>query len=219
MKKKSNKTRCIVLLCMCMAGFLYVAIHSEVSRNVQQGIATEIIRFHVIANSDAEVDQKVKLVVKDKVVSYMQGKLAKTTTREQAEKVMKKEMPAIKKIAQKTVKKQGYDYTCEVVYHEREFPVKAYGDLTFPAGKYEALDVILGNAQGKNWWCVMFPSLCFVDGTYAVVPDKSKERLKEVLTEEEYKTISDNGSVKVEFAFKLEQWWHFIKKQIVKIVE
>lgn len=219
MKKKGNMTRCIILLCMCMAGFIYAAIHSEANSNVQQGIAKEIIRFHVIANSDAEVDQKVKLVVKDKVVSYMQGKLAETKTREQAKKVMKREMPAIKKIAQKTVRKQGYQYSCDVIYHEREFPVKIYGDLTFPAGKYEALDVVLGNAEGKNWWCVMFPSLCFVDGTYAVVPDNSKDRLKEVLTEEEYKTISENGTVKVEFAFKMAQWWKALKDQIVKTVE
>lgn len=219
MKKKSNRIRCAVLLCICMAGFLYAGIHREVSSNVQLGIAKEIIRFHVIANSDDDVDQKVKLVVKDEVVTYMQGKLAKIKTRDQAEKVMKQEMPAIKKIAQKTVKKQGYRYSCDVVYHERQFPVKVYGDLTFPAGKYEALDVILGNAKGKNWWCVMFPSLCFVDGTYAVVPDNSKERLKEVLTEEEYKTIAEDETVKVEFALKFAEWWDCLKGQIVKIVE
>ena len=168
----------------------------------------------MIANSDANVDQEVKLVVKDKVVKYMQGKLADASTREEAKKIMKDEIPAIKKIAQKTVKKEGYGYSCDVIYHKRNFPIKVYGDLTFPAGEYEALDVILGSAQGKNWWCVMFPTLCFVDGTYSIVPDDSKQQLKEVLTEEEFKAISSEKNVKVKYTFKLKEWYDKIMNKL-----
>lgn len=217
--KKSNKYRYIILLCMCMAGFLYTILHSESNTNVQQGIAKEIIRFHVVANSDADVDQEVKLVVKDRVVHYMQGKLADAKTKKEAKHIMKKEIPQIKHIAQKTLRKEGYNYSCDVVYHQREFPVKVYGDLTFPAGKYEALDVVLGDARGRNWWCVMFPSLCFVDGTYSIVPDNSKEKLQKVLTKEEYETISENETLKVQYAFKVTEWWNSAKEQILKIVE
>lgn len=217
--KNSNKYRYIILLCMCMAGFLYTILHNESNTNVQQGIAKEIIRFHVVANSDADMDQEVKLVVKDRVVHYMQGKLADAKTKKEAKYIMKKEIPQIKHIAQKTLRKEGYDYSCDVVYHQREFPIKVYGDLTFPAGKYEALDVVLGNAEGKNWWCVMFPSLCFVDGTYSVVPDNSKEKLQKVLTKEEYETISENETLKVQYAFKVTEWWNSAKEQILKIVE
>ena len=217
--KKSNKYRYIILLCMCMAGFLYTILHSESNTNVQQGIAKEIIRFHVVANSDADVDQEVKLVVKDRVVHYMQGKLADAKTKKEAKHIMKKEIPQIKHIAQKTLRKEGYNYSCDVVYHQREFPIKMYGDLTFPAGKYEALDVVLGDARGRNWWCVMFPSLCFVDGTYSIVPDNSKEKLQKVLTKEEYETISENETLKVQYAFKVTEWWNSAKEQILKIVE
>ena len=217
--KKSNKYRYIILLCMCMAGFLYTILHSESNTNVQKGIAKEIIRFHVVANSDADVDQEVKLVVKDRVVHYMQGKLADAKTKKEAKHIMKKEIPQIKHIAQKTLRKEGYNYSCDVVYHQREFPVKVYGDLTFPAGKYEALDVVLGDARGRNWWCVMFPSLCFVDGTYSIVPDNSKEKLQKVLTKEEYETISENETLKVQYAFKVTEWWNSAKEQILKIVE
>ena len=111
------------------------------------------------------------------------------------------------------------DNSCDVVYHQREFPVKVYGDLTFQAGKYEALDVVLGDARGRNWWCVMFPSLCFVDGTYSIVPDNSKEKLQKVLTKEEYETISENETLKVQYAFKVTEWWNSAKEQILKIVE
>lgn len=217
--KKSNKYRYIILLCMCMVGFLYTILHSESNTNVQQGIAKEIIRFHVVANSDADVDQEVKLVVKDRVVHYMQGKLADAKTKKEAKHIMKKEIPQIKHIAKKTLRKEGYNYSCDVVYHQREFPVKVYGDLTFPAGKYEALDVVLGDARGRNWWCVMFPSLCFVDGTYSIVPDNSKEKLQKVLTKEEYETISENETLKVQYAFKVAEWWNCAKEQILKIVE
>ena len=217
--KKSNKYRYIILLCMCMAGFLYTILHSESNTNVQKGIAKEIIRFHVVANSDADVDQEVNLVVKDRVVHYMQGKLADAKTKKEAKHIMKKEIPQIKHIAQKTLRKEGYNYSCDVVYHQREFPIKMYGDLTFPAGKYEALDVVLGDARGRNWWCVMFPSLCFVDGTYSIVPDNSKEKLQKVLTKEEYETISENETLKVQYAFKVTEWWNSAKEQILKIVE
>jgi stage II sporulation protein R len=136
----------------------------------------------------------------------MQGKLNGIGDRKQAEHIMKREMPVIKEIAQKTVEEKGYQYSCNVVYHEREFPIKMYGDLTFPAGKYEALDVLLGDAKGKNWWCVMFPSLCFVEGSYCVVPDSSKAKLKNVLTQDEYKSISSKKTCKVSYKFKLFEW-------------
>lgn len=219
-EKKKGKATIIMLLSICIIGLLYCALHkNERNAELQQEIAEEIIRFHVIANSDAEVDQEVKLAVKDEVVSYMQKKLKHTESKREAKNIMKAEMPAIKKIAQKTIKKEGYHYSCDVVYHNRDFPIKVYGDLTFPAGKYEALDVVLGNAAGKNWWCVMFPSLCFIDGTYSVVPEESKDRLKEVLTEKEYEAIAHTEGIEVEYAFKIADWWKDVKEAAQKIVD
>ena len=219
-KRKRSRASIVILLCICAVGLLYSVIHKrEVNPEIQKEIAKEVIRFHVIANSDAEIDQSVKLVVKDNVVAYMQGKLKDANTKEEAKRIMRKEIPAIKKIAQKTVKKEGYDYNCNVIYHTREFPVKVYGDLTFPSGKYEALDVVLGNAEGKNWWCVMFPTLCFIDGTYAVVPDKSKEKLKKVLTEKEYEAIASEDYVDIEYAFQVAEWLESLKKGVIKIVD
>ncbi|MDE7051390.1 MAG: stage II sporulation protein R [Lachnospiraceae bacterium] len=83
-----------------------------------------------------------------------------------------------------------------VSLEERYFPVKSYGDLVFPAGNYKALCVEIGEAKGRNWWCVLFPSLCFVDETYAVVPDSSKEKLKETLSDEEYESLEQNKEEK-----------------------
>ena len=88
------------------------------------------------------------------------------------------------------------------------FPVKEYGDLTFPAGEYKALKVNIGKSEGKNWWCVMYPTLCFVDSTYQNVPDESKEKLKENLTEEEYDSLLTGGD-EVEYGFKIFDFFHF----------
>lgn len=218
-RRKRNHVGVIILLGVSLFGLLLTAVHKkEVRPEVQKGIADEVIRFHVIANSDAPIDQSVKLEVKDKVVKYMQGKLKDADTKEEAKVIMKEEIPAIKEIAKKTVKAEGYDYDCNAVYHTREFPVKVYGDLTFPSGKYEALDVVLGNAEGKNWWCVMFPTLCFVDGTYAVVPDESKEQLKDVLTEEEYEAIANEEDVEGEYELKVVEWFGVAKEKVQEVV-
>lgn len=219
-KKKSNNCRYIILLCICMIGLIYCGLHrNDGGTSIQQGIAEEIIRFHVIANSDDEVDQQVKLKVKERLVKYMQKELKGIDNKAEAKRVMKREMPKIKAIARKTLKKEGYNYSCDVKYHKRTFPVKLYGDLTFPAGEYEALDVVLGNAKGKNWWCVMFPTLCFVDGTYAVVPDESKEILKNTLTDAEYNAITREERFTVAYELKMVEWWNQLKEQIVKMVD
>lgn len=156
---------------------------------LQEGIANQIIRFHVLANSDSQNDQELKLDVKDKITSYLQGKLRETSTKEEARTIIQQEMGQLKTIAESEITRQGYDYPVTIRLEHCYFPVKQYGDLTFPAGQYEALRVLIGEAEGKNWWCVMFPSLCFVNETYSVVPDESKDKLKHVLDEEEYEAI------------------------------
>lgn len=208
-RKKKKINGCIFLLALSITVlFICGVIHkSNEGENIQKGIANQVIRFHVIANSDSEVDQGVKLLVKNKVVVYLQKKLKDVKTKTEAEKVIVKEIPAVQKIAKKTVREEGYDYACNVRLGDQAFPVKMYGDLTFPAGTYEALLVTLGKAKGRNWWCVMFPSLCMVDGTYSIVPDSSKSLLKNVLSPTEYNAVSGKDDVKVEYKFKAAEWW------------
>ena len=88
-----------------------------------------------------------------------------------------------------TIVEQGYDYTVKVYVTEEEFPAKTYGDLTFPEGDYQALRIDIGAAKGQNWWCVMYPPLCFIDESTAVVSEEGKEELKEALTAEEYAAL------------------------------
>ena len=151
----------------------------------QRAVANEIIRLHVVANSDSEQDQKLKLQVKETIVTYLRGE--------------------IEEIANEKMQKEGFDYQAKASLGVCYFPVKQYGDMTFPAGDYEALRVSLGKGSGKNWWCVMYPTLCFVDATYQVVPDSSKEKLKQTLTQEEYDSLLDGGE-EVTYSFRILEW-------------
>ncbi|POP33688.1 stage II sporulation protein R [Lactonifactor longoviformis] len=171
----------------------------ETSRKIQQGIAKEIIRFHVLANSDSEEDQGLKIKVKNRVVEYLHELLGDDTTLEETRKAIVSHMEEIRDISREVIEKEGYAYPVTAGLTTAYFPEKTYGDCTFPPGEYEALQIKIGEAEGHNWWCVLYPSLCFVDDTHGVVTEEKKEELKNVLTEEEYDTVTDTPRVKITF--------------------
>ena len=109
----------------------------------------------------------------------------------------------IAKIALKTIKDNGYNYNISVEIGNFSFPTKTYGDITLPSGNYDALRVKIGEAKGQNWWCVMFPPLCFIDISSGIVPEESKNSLKDSMTEEEYSLISNQKDNNLKFKFKL----------------
>lgn len=182
-------------------------LYGEATRGQKQqrAIAEQIIRLHVIANSDTEEDQELKMKVKETIVTYLRGEMQDATSVDEARQAIREHLPEIEEIAAEKMRAEGYDYTAEATLGESYFPIKEYGDLTFPAGNYEALRVRLGESAGHNWWCVMYPSLCFVDSTYQIVPDSSKERLKETLTSEEYNSLLDGGE-DVSYSWKAGEW-------------
>lgn len=182
-------------------------LYGEATRGQKQqrAIAEQIIRLHVIANSDTDEDQELKMKVKETIVTYLRGEMQDATSVDEARQAIREHLPEIEEIAAEKMRAEGYEYSAEATLGESYFPVKEYGDLTFPAGNYEALRVKLGDSAGHNWWCVMYPSLCFVDSTYQVVPDTSKERLKESLTSEEYNSLLDGGE-EVSYSWKVGEW-------------
>lgn len=123
----------------------------------------QLIRFHVLANSDSERDQALKYQVKDQVVSYMQGQFANSQSIEESREILVANMEGIANLAERTLQSEGSSDTVDVQYGRFDFPVKYYGDFSLPAGNYEAVRVVIGEGEGENWWCVLFPPLCFVD--------------------------------------------------------
>ena len=164
----------------------------------------KLIRFHVIANSDTDEDQELKLKVRDAVIAYLQPKLIESTSIEQSEEIIKNEYDELEKISKNIICKNGYNYDVKIGIKNSTFPTKQYSSVILPAGEYKALKIVIGKGQGKNWWCVMFPPLCFVDEENGVIDKATDKKLKEVLTEDEYKLITqktekDMNKMKVKF--------------------
>ena len=164
-------------------------VQTRLENEVQQGIAKEIFRLHVVANSDTEEDQNLKLHVKTKIVDYLEGVLGEDRSLEATREAVKTHLDEIEEAAGQVIADEGYDYPVAAAVEKTYFPDKTYGDCTFPAGEYEALNVKIGKAEGHNWWCVLYPSLCFLDESHGIVSEEKKEDLREVLTEEEFLTI------------------------------
>ena len=179
-------------------------IKARLDREIQQGIAGEVFRLHVIANSDTEKDQELKLKVKTRIVEYLKEILGEDAGLEETKEAVLTHLTEIEQEAENLIEEQGFDYPVEVVVEKTYFPEKTYGDCTFPAGEYEALKVKIGSAKGQNWWCVLYPSLCFLDDTYGIVTEEKKEDLKEVLTAEEFQEIlgDSRGKKKLRFGFR-----------------
>lgn len=206
MYQKKRKYEIFAIACI-LGMVMYIAGNKWSSQaqaaDYQKHMAQEILRFHVIANSDSEEDQTLKMKVKEGVVSYVSTFTQVGDDLESTKYIISLYMEEIKKEAQRIIEQEGYSYEVEVELTESYFPVKSYGEAVFPAGVYQALKIEIGKAEGKNWWCVLYPNLCFVDSAYGVLEEDQKEMLKEVLTEEEYESIFQADSEDIKISFKL----------------
>lgn len=169
-------------------------------QRMTEEIAEKVIRFHVLANSDTQEDQNLKLKVRDAVGSYMQPRLKGISDIETSRRVIQKNLPGITKLAEGIIAQEGYTYKIEASLAVTDFPEKTYGNYTFPAGKYEALEVVIGDGRGHNWWCVMYPNLCFFNSVYEVVDGEAEESLQRALTQEEYESLMEGKDYEVRFA-------------------
>lgn len=211
--KKNILTVFIVLFLLFI--FIIICADSYVSA-VSSDISSSVFRLHVIANSDSDEDQNLKYIVRDRILDYMNSLVdTNISSKEETMKIVSENLENFKSIAQDTVYENGYDYEVNVEIGNFTFPTKTYGDIALPAGYYDALRVTIGNAEGKNWWCVMFPPLCFVDVSSGVVPEDSKETLEESLSDEEYELIS-GSSTEFEVKFKFVEFFENFKNTFAK---
>lgn len=200
---KSKKCRLLICIAIVIIVSL-VIVKEEVKTDIdacriQESIAQNIIRFHVRANSDSDSDQQLKLKVKNEVTALLQPMLTNSDSVEQSRNIIAQHMQDIKDTALDTIHNEGYSYDVNVYFEKSYFPMKSYADVTFPPGEYEAFRIDIGDADGRNWWCVLYPPLCFVDAVYGELPKESKEQLKNVLTDDEYNAIT---KVRYKYRFK-----------------
>ncbi len=193
----------LCLICIFLSVRALNDSYTKSAEAMQKDIASEILRFHVIANSDSTEDQALKLKVKSAVTTSLYPVLSGVTDISTAKELVTAKLDSIEALAEKVIKDNGYHYTVTASLEEGYFPLKVYGDLTLPPGKYEALRIEIGKAAGQNWWCIMYPPLCFVDATYSVVPKESKAQLKQVLSEDEYNSVFSDKKAEIKIKFKL----------------
>jgi len=180
--------------------FICTSFYLDKNNNVNS-ISDKIIRFHVIANSDTNYDQNLKLKIKDSILEYISPKLKYSKNIEESRKILKENNNKIVAIAQNVIKENGYNYSVKSTLSRENFPIKTYGNITLPQGNYEAYRVVIGEGKGQNWWCVMFPPLCFVDVTKGEIAYKQTEtEMRTVLSKGEFNSINNN---KVQLKFKI----------------
>ena len=159
----------------------------------------DLIRLHVIANSDSVIDQQLKLRVRDEIIVYLAPYLEHAVDKANAKMIVLEHQNKLISIAEEILARDGVSYPVDMEVGIFDFPIKAYGSLVLPAGKYEAVRILLGKAEGKNWWCVLFPPLCFIDITNAAaIPAKGLVDSKE----------QQDG--KIEFRLKIAELWEKI---------
>ena len=199
----------LFIIYTCICAFSY-------ANTVSSDIANSVLRLHILANSDSEEDQNLKLKVRDNVLSYMKQVSSNLSSKDEAIATLNEHLNEFKNIALTTIQDEGYDYDVNLSIGEFDFPTKNYGDISLPAGLYDALRIEIGEAKGHNWWCVMFPTLCFVDVSSGSLDDKSKEILESSLNEEEYDLVSGD-SIGINFKFKILELFDDIRVNLANI--
>ena len=205
----SNLKRFLVLIIL-FSIYVFICAFSYVNA-VSANISSSVFRLHVIANSDSAEDQNLKYLVRDALIDYMNSVSKNSNSKDEAISIAYQHKSDFYKIAKKIINDTGYDYNVNISIGNFTFPTKNYGDISLPAGYYDALKVEIGNASGQNWWCVMFPPLCFVDISTGIVPEDSKETIKDSLHTEEYNLINNAQTADVKFKFKLLEFFQNIK--------
>ena len=169
-------------------------------------VPEKIIRLHVVANSDSPADQQLKLQVRDRIISSMSGRLEGLKDISEVKSIVQGSLAEIEAAAREVIEENRKRYGVKAVFTEMDFPTRTYGNITLPAGTYQALNIVIGEGKGKNWWCVMFPPLCFIDVAHGIAAEETIKELKASLTEEEYSLLissKEPGEVSVKLRFKI----------------
>lgn len=218
-----------IIFIIFIISFLNGCVKNENGQDVFSGkelvledIQDKIIRFHVLANSDTEEDQALKLKVRDRVIDAMSSKFSECNDVDDARDVMLNSIDEVSAIAKEVIGENGYNYTVTCEISRENFPDKMYGDVLFPQGEYEAFRILIGEAKGQNWWCVMFPPLCFVDESRQAVNTKeTKENLDNGIEKnnedtrikkESRKKVERNSTEEEKIEFKLKIFEIFKEK-------
>lgn len=194
--KVFEKSICLAMILAVLFSFTGFAAQCE-------DIPEHVLRLHVLANSDSQEDQTLKLQVRDRILQESAGMLDGVRNKEEAEQRIRETLPALQRAAEDEIEQRGYTYPVTVELEQTYFPTREYEQVTLPAGTYEALRVCIGAAEGHNWWCVIFPSLC--------LPAVSEDSLAAAgLSQQDYALIQEETPAYT-FQFHVVEWWEGFK--------
>ena len=198
-----NRLKCIeIALLIGLAVFL---ISGGLALRTQTRLADRVVRLHVLANSDGEEDQALKLLVRDRVLAQATELLTQARDRTEAEALLRAELPELEALAVRELRANGCAYPVTAELTDTEFPTREYDGFTLPAGEYLALRVVIGEGAGRNWWCVVFPPLCT-----AASADVPAAALSAGLSEEQVGLITEEDQGYV-LKFKAVEWWEQVR--------
>ena len=208
---KYRVSLCVSALCFFTAFLIAMSARQQGGEALAARIAPEILRFHILANSDSDEDQQLKLEVKGLVIDYVSRNLGDSATKAQTAGWLLDNREAIEDMAHSYLVSRGKDYPVTLELAQDYFPTKAYGDMVFPCGTYDAARITIGSGRGHNWWCVLYPPLCYTDAMNAVVPETSRETLKALIPDEDYEALlpesqrtgHETGKPRVQVRFRL----------------
>ncbi len=193
-----------ILLLSLTIGIICTTLFSlkTYSKETVDNLSNKIVRFRVLANSNSDYDQALKLIVKDSVITYFEDELKSFNNRSEALQSFNDTLYDIEEYAQKIVNDLGYNYNVSAKIDFSKFPTRTYGNVSLPYGDYETLIIEIGDGTGDNWWCVMFPPLCFVDETMEYVPENIDNQLQITLDDDEYNLVT-NSNIEYNVKFKI----------------
>jgi len=208
--KRERKILGISILCGLAVSILSGLYTMHYSNQTLEAISSQVVRFHVLANSDSDIDQALKMVVKEAVLSEYREMLTDAGSVYEARAFLGSNLAEIESFAQNVVHEQGFAMPVSVSLGDSRFPTKEYADVALPSGRYEALRIEIGDSVGSNWWCVMFPPLCFVDVTRGELSQEDMDSLRQLLGESEFALIDnetrENAPI-VNVRFRIVEWW------------
>ena len=208
--------QCAAAMVLLMAFLLIMSGARRKEEALAARIAPEVLRFHVLANSDSQKDQELKLLLKDYLLDLIRPH---ATSKENTQNYIIQNRDALEEAADSFLSSLGSDQTARICLETCAFPRRIYGDIVFPAGTYDAVRVLIGEGAGKNFWCVLYPSLCYLQSSYAVTSPETENEHSPLLPEEDlYAVLAVRNNKKTEqeislprivFRMKLLEWFPF----------
>lgn len=194
-----NNFKRFFLIFLLLIFFIFFSIFSY-AKTVSTDLENNIFRLHILANSNSIEDQSLKLKIRDNIINYLENLCINCSSKSEYISIIEKNIENLKAITTQAIIENGYNYSINIEIGNFYFPTKHYGNISYPAGFYDGLKIKIGEAEGQNWWCSLFPPLCFTDISSGIIDDNTRKNLENNISSEEFNIISSNNTIyKIKF--------------------